>query len=193
MNKIQLEEITPFTTKIHILKCQQFNQLQLINHVENARVFDHGQSISNRGGWQSSSIFNPSEDIIPVLDEITSALTVIYSSMGIRTKPNLKGYWMNINNRYSSNNSHSHAGCYYSAVLYIQTPDNCGNLVFERDDSLSHYIYDTDLTENNFVTYSIKPTVGEVIIFPAYLRHFVEQNLTEDKDDRRISIAFNFR
>jgi hypothetical protein len=49
------------------------------------------------------------------------------------------------------------------------------------------------ITEYNYGTYWVPPTVGTLYIFPAYLKHFVTQNLADEKDDARISIAFNFR
>lgn len=193
MNNIQLEEITPFFTKIHILKLNNFDADKIIRHVHNVKTLDSGVTISNVGGWQSSPIFSPSEDMTSIVEEIHSVLIKIYLSMGIKTEPKLIGYWMNINNKHSINKSHCHGGSYYSAVLYVRAPENCGNIVFDRDDTLPHYLYDVNLTENNYKDYWIKPTAGEVIIFPAWLNHYVEPNLTEDKDDRRISIAFNYR
>lgn len=189
----QLEEIVPFFTKIHIFKLKDFDVDKITQYINNVRTLDSGVQISNHGGWQSHALTSPVEDMKPIVDDIISKLKYIYTSMGIRTEPKLHGYWCNVNHKYSINGSHNHPGSYYSACLYVRAPDNCGNIVFERDDSLEDYHIDTDLTENNYKTFSIKPSVGEVIIFPAWLKHYVDTNLTNDPDDRRISIAFNFR
>ena len=189
----QIEEIVPFFTKIHIFKLKHFDVDKVTQYINNVRTLDSGVKISNHGGWQSHPLDSAVEDMTSIVDEIILKLKPIYASMGIRTEPKMGGYWMNINHKHCTNTSHNHAGSYYSACLYVRTPDNSGNIVFERDDKLSDYHYDTDLTENNYVTFSIKPSVGEVIIFPAWLKHYVETNLTTDEDDRRISMAFKFR
>jgi hypothetical protein len=45
---------------------------------------------------------------------------------------------------------------------------------------------------DNWAEYFMQPEDGLLFIFPGHLNHFVEQNLTNDEDDRRVSIAFNF-
>ena len=43
-----------------------------------------------------------------------------------------------------------------------------------------------------FTEYRIVPAEGQLLLFPGHLSHYVEQNNTEESDDRRISLSFNF-
>jgi hypothetical protein len=70
-------------------------------------------------------------------------------------------------------------------------PENSGNIIFERSVDLIH---DFNIrNENNFGSFYVEPREGALVVFPSQLRHRVEQNLTNDNDDRRVSIAFNIR
>jgi hypothetical protein len=41
--------------------------------------------------------------------------------------------------------------------------------------------------------YYWNPLVGDVVLFPSYLKHYVEQNLADETDDSRICLAINFK
>jgi hypothetical protein len=62
----------------------------------------------------------------------------------------------------------------------------------ERPDPLDDFLRVDERNPNSYCTWSVPTDENKLIIFPAYIRHYVEQNLTEDEDDERISIAFNF-
>lgn len=79
-------------------------------------------------------------------------------------------------------------------MLYLRTPKNCGNLNFLRPDDAHSWIpHKTCDVDGNWDTYHINAEPNRLIIFPSYLMHYVEQNLTDDSDDERISMALNFR
>jgi uncharacterized protein (TIGR02466 family) len=79
-------------------------------------------------------------------------------------------------------------------VYYVKCPENSGNLTFHRPDPLRDSSIEFKIpNEYNHGTYWVPPTEGALYIFPSFLRHFVTQNLADEKDDTRISIAFNYR
>ena len=105
---------------------------------------------------------------------------------------NVKGIWFNINPKHSYNNLHTHSDCDFSAVYYLQVPKNSGSIIFENPNPvmLNHKFFQNqfDYNEINSNSYEIEPEEDMLILFPSYLPHRVQQNLS-DKD--RISLSFN--
>jgi uncharacterized protein (TIGR02466 family) len=129
-----------------------------------------------------------------VIHEIVDHLIPIYNMYGIESPPGLSNYWFNINNKFNHNAVHNHPFSYFSVCLYLKVPKNSGDIVFNRPDILENTIpvKRGNFNENTWSLYSIPPYPKMLLIFPAYLNHSVESNLTEDADSERISISFNF-
>jgi len=98
-------------------------------------------------------------------------------------------YWANINNIGGYNNTHTHPGCWYSGVIYIDLPSNMkgGNLQL-IDGVAKHYSMFPTMSNRSMAWQNFEPKVGKLILFPSTTLHFVEPNQT---DGDRISIAFN--
>ena len=85
-------------------------------------------------------------------------------------------------------NPHNHRNCMFSGILYIQTSDNSGDIVFN------------DLTDKRFLLrtkkhniynseqFTFRPKNGMIIIFPSEITH---QILKNKSNTDRISLAFN--
>ncbi len=116
----------------------------------------------------------------------------VATQWGIDKSLNLLNYWFNIDRKFDYSLSHYHSEGIISAVYYIQIPSNTSKIVFERPDAQEHYFEGDIDNEYNFKNYSYEAIENRMIIFPSYLKHRVEQNLTTDKDDRRISLSFNY-
>ena len=191
-----LKEIRPFFVSIFTQELNLDNDSIRDGILEEHRNNPTSVSISNEGGWQSDSmdLFSTCSSTFmkPLLTVVCDNVKQVSDTMGVTSKL-APSYWFNINKRYNYNQQHSHAPCYFSAVYYVKSPENSGVLNFERPDLLRDTIKIDSITEYNYGTYWVPPTVGTLYIFPAYLKHFVTQNLADEKDDARISIAFNFR
>ena len=88
-----------------------------------------------------------------------------------------KGYhiwewWSQIHHPLESTNTHSHGNYELAFVYYVKVPEGAGDLVFKL----------SRLTE------AVKPEEHKLIIFPAWLEHYVAKNMGKDI---RISIAGN--
>ena len=115
---------------------------------------------------------------------------------------NRASYWYNVNPKYSSNREHAHHNSFLSGVYYIKVPKNSGNIMFlrsqveaDRLNFISEILFanNTDIdTPHLFTEYRMVPQEGLLLLFPGHLSHYVEQNNTEESDDRRISLSFNF-
>jgi uncharacterized protein (TIGR02466 family) len=71
-------------------------------------------------------------------------------------------------------------------------PKNSGSIVFERDIEVGCYIDQreqcSEFNKYNSTIWSFNNVEGELLLFPSWLKHRVEANLSK-KD--RISISFN--
>jgi uncharacterized protein (TIGR02466 family) len=190
----EITEIRPFFNSIYEATLDQLNVEDTITNIKHLQENDNiGIVKSNRGGWQSNNYdYDDYENLFmaPVFSLMTPIIEAVYKNIGITTPAKPVSYWFNINNKYDFNVAHKHTRSYFSAVLYLKTPDACGNLVFERPDPLRDWIFDLELNDNNYGTYIVASKVQKLVIFPAYMVHYVEPN---QSDEERISIAFNFK
>jgi uncharacterized protein (TIGR02466 family) len=189
-----LQEIRPFYTSIYATKIDVDNST-IQNFILNLKNQDNGVVLSNAGGWQSQSYTNSNESCInDLLQKITSSVRAVYDDMKVGAQSAvLENYWFNVNGKYNYNIAHSHSACFYSAVYYVKYPKNSGNIHFIRSDLLRDTIPFYENNEKNWGEYWLQPSVGSLFIFPSFLKHYVTQNLTDDDDSDRISIAFNYR
>lgn len=158
---------------------------------------DKGVSKSNRGGWHSEG--NLFESDAPSIQRIknTAREAVLEASKKVSSKfdPDslkLKLFgWMNANPSGGYNAPHTHSGAHWSGVYYVSQPDvehgSSGMIEFldPRSDVQHWHILQASAFRGKL---SIRPKVGELILFPSYLVHWVHPNQT---DETRVTIAFN--
>jgi uncharacterized protein (TIGR02466 family) len=186
-----VDKIIPFSTNIYV---DEINTSHLLNFILNIKNNNKSIFRSNAGGWHSDCYIKSSNDFMSdVLEKIEFLLKPIYKEYGIKSDPKLVNYWFNINKKNDYNINHNHPHSFFSGCLYVKVPKNSGNIVFVRPDRLLEFL-DPDINnENNYGNYYVEPAENRIVIFTSNLEHRVEQNLTEEKDDQRISIAFNYR
>ncbi len=161
---------------------------------------DKGIVKSNVLGWHSTDDMNVKPQFSFFIDEINNLQNEIHltEEYANNTELRIGNVWANVSHKYSYNRFHNHPGCLWSGVYYVQSPPNCGEILFripERDGHLKP-IYDDNKTKDElhqYDTFVHRPIEGRVIFFPSWLGHEVEQNLTdvEGQDGYRISISFN--
>ena len=104
--------------------------------------------------------------------------------------------WINVNKpntrKSNTNDMHMHPGHIMSAVYYVQTATDSGNLVLSSPHGLMDYALPYKLIKNptqfNGTRYTVMPKDGDLVCFPGWINHSVGENLSEHT---RISIAFN--
>ena len=118
----------------------------------------------------------PSDPIVDeIIDEMQDNFLEITGERICNTS-----YWGHIHEKNMSTNTHNHKGSYVSAVVYAQTPKNCGEIVFLP--KLNPY-------ESSTYKTSYVAEKGTYLMFPSYLDHFVTRN---NSNDIRISMSLNF-
>jgi uncharacterized protein (TIGR02466 family) len=100
--------------------------------------------------------------------------------------------WLNVSETNNYQEYHIHNKSHFSLCYYVNTPDNCGEIVFrshEADKDMFPLPTGDDLTLPSYKTFSLKPEAGKLVLFRSNLSHMVEPNLSQES---RVSISMNF-
>ena len=102
----------------------------------------------------------------------------------------IKGVWAIINEKDAWNQKHHHSNSDISAAYYVSAHENCGDIVFYDPRPARVYKFPIINSPNklNATINSVKPESGLLVLFPSYLEHSVNPNLSNKK---RIVISFN--
>ena len=161
-----------------------------------------GVKISNSLGWQSRSIMQEDKvrwkDILKPINEFLQE--VLISEQYVENSAlEISNMCANINYKYAYNRYHEHSNCLWAGVYYVQSPSNCGNIMFHKEwaryqsTNKPVFRHSTPVHSYQWDSVFFKPIEGRIILFPSWMGHQVEQNLTdiEGQDGYRISISFN--
>lgn len=157
-----------------------------LSEIDNAKIKDYCNKLkqayqgkqrtvySNVGGWHSPIITGYVPELNELFYAILKKLKVLYKEVGVHEslEPQIGQAWANINKRGDYNQEHFHDGWFFSAVYYVEAPEDCGDFVAK---------YDSEEIR-------IKPETGKLLIFPSFVLHYVEPS---NSDQDRISIALD--
>jgi uncharacterized protein (TIGR02466 family) len=191
------------------IKIQNFNldTDELSNFCYTIKESEAGRVLSNRGGWQSNDLnldeIKKNETVTLLIKNIVIELNNFAKELQLDVKICLSNVWINISNNGAYNKSHIHPMSLFSGVYYIKTPLNSGTIEFENPVAplmLSYLNYwhigcndslDSRLNKDSPISpinMHIQPKPNNILIFPAWLSHQVNVNMSSED---RISIAFN--
>jgi len=159
---------------------------------------EKGRIISNVGGWQSDDMnyknFNQNE-MIKLFDVVRTKFVELSRIFKLINpdEMDIDNFWININKTSDGNKLHNHLYSIFSIVYYVRIPYDSGKIIFHRPslDDYKNCIKDgiiAEYNEFNSATCGYTPRIGDLIIFPSWLEHYVDYNNSEEE---RISIAFN--
>lgn len=176
-----------FPTQVVGHDISEFSQYRnkIVRYCYEQQKNNEGVQISNNGGWQSHEL---DIDILePIYEEVSAVLSQYLTTRFFFGLP-----WININPPQTSNDRHTHPGSDLSAVLWIKSPENCGEIEF----SSPSYYESFNLINSVKPEFKLSPSVaitpveGRVVIFPSHVLHRV---LVNRSDEDRISIAWNIK
>lgn len=154
-----------------------------------------GVKKSNINGWHSKSFDLNDLDNIPnkFLNHISNNIKDVFKNYGWVYNPSkimCSSMWAIINKKGNYNMEHSHSNNYLSAAYYVKAPKNCGNFKASNPSIINRNLFprSNQTTELSSNSASIKITEGDLLIFPAYLPHSVEENKS---DEDRVIVSFN--
>ena len=131
----------------------------------------------------------------PLMHLVYDHVKLVSGQMGYGEKvmPMCVETWINSNAAKEIVKPHLHANAELACVYYALADENTDKIEFLNPVQQIQYIIKPkkvmNWNEYNSVTWTIKPQINKLIIFPAWLLHYVVGNNISD----RISIAFNFK
>ncbi|NJM30037.1 MAG: hypothetical protein HC855_07965 [Rhizobiales bacterium] len=168
---------------------------KLIADIAALRASSKSVKKSNELGWHSPTNMHKRGEFKPLCDVIDGMAGTIKDSMKVGSDRRLiiETFWVNVNPKHAYNALHDHPNSAISGVYYVQVDDKSGQLRF-RDPRGAKRMdpwpvasgQKSDMRHWDRVNY--KPVAGRLIMFPSWLEHDVEPNLS---DNERISISFN--
>ena len=142
-------------------------------------------------GWQSEQTLHEREefrDLVACVDHaakgILRFLRIGYDAVEIT------GSWANVLAKGAAHKAHSHPNNFLSGVYYVRTHPGTDTLNFHDPRNQAGVIRPpvVELTAENTDQVVVKASNGTLLLFPSYLQHSVDANLS---DEERISISFN--
>ena len=152
-----------------------------------------GTTKSNVKGWHSDDFDLKNEDLKNFISEISNSIGVAIKDMDWDLESQLvkiTSMWAIINHKDAFNEKHHHGGSALSAAYYVKAEQNAGDIVFfdPRQANVFHHPTSTSVNEVNAQVKSVTPKSGTLVLFPSYLEHKVNPNLSNEE---RIVISFN--
>lgn len=196
MSNIRIHKFFP--VPVFEQKLENYKELnpQLENFIYDLKKNNpEGQKRSNAGGWHSPFFnINESEPVKKLISSFTKSLPEIMTEyMGWRInkdKITILDMWSVVNKKNTFNVQHSHPNSLLSAAYYVKAKKNSGNIKF-FDPKEMKTMYHPPIQKFNEISaeiIKIEPEEGKLLLFPSYLNHAVEENLS---DEDRIVISFN--
>jgi len=135
-----------------------------------------------------------------LVKQITNAVNAIHQ-ISRQGELQLTNFWINISGKGSSNTPHTHSGLTYSGVFFIKVPKEMkgGRFLFYRNFNeadfistayMGHFKEGYQMQGYDYPINTISPQENMLIVFPSWVPHAVEINLS---DEERISLSFNFK
>ena len=183
-----------FPTPIYVLdiKDQSINE-HLEKDILNWYNKDKGINRTNVNGWHSKTTMHEMPEYKRLTDALYEAQKKIYIEEDLDSEPFLGNMWANVNPKGGMNRAHIHPNSLWSGVYYVKANKNSGHLKIDDPRSIASMSRPRLKEKQHPIRLwretSFEPKVGRLIMFPAWLVHAVDPNLS---DELRISVSFNF-
>ena len=152
-----------------------------------------GAKKSNVNGWHSEEFDLKNENLKNFIAEISKNIGSAINDMGWDLESQIAkitSMWSIINKKNAFNEKHHHGNSALSAAYYVKAEQNAGNIVFfdPRQSNVFHHPSSKEVNNINAQVQSVTPKAGTLVLFPSYLEHKVDPNLSNED---RIVISFN--
>ncbi len=185
-----------FSTPIWASKIEDYEKTNkdMYEYIAELQAKDpEGVSKSNFKGWHSKNFDMQDKSPNNFIEAIKKNINIALNDMGwdLSTQSvKIKSVWAIINEKDAWNQKHHHSNSDLSAAYYVAAHENCGDIVFYDPRPAPVHNHPISKSPNNLnaTVNSIKPEPGMLVLFPSYLEHSVNPNLSNEK---RIVISFN--
>jgi uncharacterized protein (TIGR02466 family) len=158
-------------------------------------------NMASLGSWHSPVDMNNRQEFMHFVELVDITMQQVYDNQGYDPAyaPVCDNMWANINPRHGYNRTHIHPNALWSGVYYVQAPENSGR-IYLTDPRLQSKMCTPHMDESaskmrdNWEEVYFEPMAGRLLVFPSWLSHEVQPNLSKLKGRAgdRISISFNY-
>lgn len=143
-------------------------------------------------------IENNVNDCRGLVEDLTFTLNLYSKQFGYHKDLQITNSWYNIQQPNSVLRMHVHPNSIFSAVLFVKCDSDSSHLFFYNphhyvsylNSALDGYI-DYDMGVSAYESFGFQPNVGDLILFPSWLKHGSSEHLNQGVD--RMTISFNCR
>ncbi len=187
-----------FSTPIWISTINNYKETNedIYLYIKNLQKEDQvGLSKSNVKGWHSQDFDLNNQSVKKFINIISPKINEVLNDMDWDIKKQtvkITNMWAIINIGGASNSRHHHGNNDISAAYYVRAPKKCGEIVFYDPRPAPVFSHPKSNKTNvlNAMVNSVNPVEGGLILFPSYLDHSVNPNLSNEE---RIVISFNIK
>ncbi len=142
-------------------------------------------------GWQSDTTLHELEEFRGLISCVNNASKSVLRFLRIGDDAfEITGCWATVLAKGAMHKAHSHPNNFLSGVYYVRTHPGTDTINFHDPRSQTGIIRPpvVELTVENTDQVVVTVKNGTLLIFPAYLQHSVDANMSAEE---RISISFN--
>jgi uncharacterized protein (TIGR02466 family) len=185
-----------FSTPVWASKAENYKETneEIYKYIKKLQTEDNDGIIkSNVKGWHSKDFDLKNSVVIKFINLISPNINQVIKDMqwDINSQTvKITSMWSIINTGGASNARHHHGNSDISAAYYVRAPENSGEIVFYDPRPAPVFSHPSSTKPNslNAMVNSINPAEGGLVLFPSYLDHSVNENLSNEE---RIVISFN--
>ena len=187
-----------FPTPVWTIQLENYKIVneQMYDYIKLAQKNDElGTSKSNIKGWHSKDFNLNDKEIMNFIKLILPSIEKLMDDMSwdkVKQIAKINNMWAIINTGGAANLRHQHGNSTISGAYYVRAPKNSGDIVFYDPRPAAVYSHPNVKNPNllNAQVNGISPKEGALVLFPSYLDHSVNENISNQE---RIVISFNIR
>ena len=187
-----------FPSPVWTIKLENYKKVneEMYQYIKSKQMNDKlGINKSNVQGWHSKDFDLDEKEPQTFISFISSAIEKIMTDMNWEKQKQtvkINNMWAIINTGGSANLRHQHGNSTISGAYYVRAPENSGDIVFYDPRPAPVYSHPNVVSPNllNAQVNAVSPKEGALVLFPSYLDHSVNENLS---DLERIVISFNIK
>ena len=187
-----------FSTPVWTFQINNYENVneEMYNYIKSEQKKDGiGITKSNIKGWHSKDFSLETKEPQNFINLILPSIEQVMVDMNWEKQKQIakiNNMWAIINTGGAANLRHQHGNSTISGAYYVRAPKNSGDIVFYDPRPAPVYSHPNVIEPNllNTQVNSINPKEGLLVLFPSYLDHSVNENLSNEE---RIVISFNIR
>ncbi|HEY4646737.1 MAG TPA: 2OG-Fe(II) oxygenase family protein, partial [Steroidobacteraceae bacterium] len=173
------------------LKAEQHEAINAKILVALERMRRDEPQLASGQGWQSDRTLHELEEFQDLVFCVNHATKSVLQFLRIGYDAfQITGCWANVLANGAAHRSHSHPNNFLSGAYYVRTHPGADTINFHDPRNQTGIIRPpvVELTAENTDQVVVNVRNGTLLVFPAYLQHSVDTNMSENE---RVSLSFN--